>query len=32
MHPIGLIVIGIWIGVILGIVIIGLFRRENKDA
>ena len=31
MHPMAYIVIGIWIGVILGIVTIGLFHKENRD-
>lgn len=31
MHPMAYIVIGMWIGVLLGIIIVGLFRREIKD-
>ena len=31
MHPMAYIVIGIWIGVFLGIIIVGLLDKENRD-
>jgi len=31
MNTIGILVIGMWIGVFVGILIVGLFRKENKD-
>ena len=31
MNTIGILVIGIWIGVFIGVLIAGLFRKENKD-
>ena len=31
MNTMGVLVIGIWIGVILGVLIVGLFRKENQD-
>ena len=31
MNTIGILVIGIWIGVFVGILIVGLFNKENKD-
>jgi len=31
MNTIGILVIGMWIGVFLGILVIGLFRKENRD-
>jgi len=31
MHPMAYIVIGMWIGVFLGILMVGLFRKEIKD-
>ena len=31
MNTIGILVVGMWSGVFVGILIIGLFRKENKD-
>jgi uncharacterized membrane-anchored protein YhcB (DUF1043 family) len=31
MTTMGILVIGMWIGVFIGILIVGLFRKENKD-
>ena len=31
MNTIGILVIGMWIGVFFGILIVGLFNKENKD-
>ena len=31
MNTIGILVVGIWIGVFIGILIVGLFNKENKD-
>ncbi len=31
MHWMAYIVIGMWIGVFFGIIIVGLFQKENKD-
>ena len=31
MTTIGILVIGMWIGVFIGILIVGLFRKENND-
>ena len=31
MHPMAYVVIGIWIGVFLGIIIVGLLDKENRD-
>ena len=31
MHPIAIFVIGMWVGVAFGILIIGLFNKENRD-
>ena len=31
MNTIGILVIGMWIGVFIGILIVGLFRKENRD-
>ena len=31
MDSIGILVIGMWIGVFIGILIAGLFRKENRD-
>ena len=31
MTTIGILVIGMWIGVFIGILIVGLFRKENRD-
>jgi len=31
MTTMGILVIGMWIGVFVGILIIGLFRKENKE-
>ena len=31
MTTMGILMIGMWIGVFIGILIIGLFRKENRD-
>ena len=31
MNTIGILMIGMWIGVFIGVLIIGLFRKENKE-
>ena len=31
MNTMGILVIGIWIGVFVGILVVGLFNRENQD-
>ena len=31
MNTIGILVIGMWIGVFIVILIVGLFRKENRD-
>jgi len=31
MDSIGILVIGMWIGVAVGILIVGLFNKENRD-
>ena len=31
MNTIGILVIGMWIGVFIGILIVGLFNKENED-
>jgi len=31
MNSIAMLIIGMWIGVFIGILIIGLFRKENKE-
>ena len=31
MNTIGILVIGMWIGVFIGILIVGLFNKENRD-
>ena len=31
MTAMGILMIGMWIGVAIGILIVGLFRKENKD-
>jgi hypothetical protein len=30
MHPIAIFIIGVWAGVALGMLIVGLFRKENR--
>ena len=31
MNTMGILVIGMWIGVFIGILVAGLFRKENKE-
>ena len=31
MNTIGILMIGVWIGVAVGILIVGLFNKENKE-
>ena len=31
MNTMGILMIGMWIGVFIGILIVGLFRKENRD-
>jgi len=31
MNSMAILVIGIWIGVVVGILIVGLFNKENRD-
>ena len=31
MNTVGILMIGMWIGVFVGVLIIGLFRKENKE-
>ena len=31
MNTMGILVIGIWIGVAVGILVVGLFNKENED-
>ena len=31
MNSVAILVIGMWIGVFIGILVIGLFRKENRD-
>ena len=31
MNTIGILMIGMWIGVFVGILIVGLFNKENRD-
>ena len=31
MNSMAILVIGMWIGVFIGILVIGLFRKENRD-
>ena len=31
MNTIGILMIGMWIGVFVGVLIVGLFRKENKE-
>mgnify|MGYP003140128036 FL=1 len=30
-HPVAIFVVGCWVGVFVGIIIVGLLNKENKD-